>query len=215
MANGTRAGVVLAGGYSTRFGAREKALAKLDGQSLLAHAVDGLAPVVDGVIVNCRRDQATEFRTVLKSTTADVAFVCDPTPGRGPAAGLATALAAVAAPNVALVACDMPFIDATFLDWLFEAMGDAAGAVPHVENNPQPTHAVFATERTRRAARDAVTNGSGSLRDVLEQLDTVEIPDSRVLEETSKESFTDINTPAALETGITIDDGVRRHDRPN
>lgn len=193
-----RAGVVLAGGYSTRFGVCEKALVTLEGRALLAHTVDGLSRAVDGVVVNCRRDQLSAFRPVVESTSADVAFVCDPTPDRGPAAGLATALAAVSAPRAAVVACDMPFVDAAFLDWLFESMAGAAGAVPHVDGIPQPTHAVFATEQARRAARDAVTNGSGSLRDVLDRLDAVEVPESRVLERTSRESFTDINTPLAL-----------------
>lgn len=192
-----RAGVVLAGGYSARFGVCEKALVTLEGRALLAHTVDGLSRAVDGVVVNCRRDQLSAFRPVVEPLSADVAFVCDPTPDRGPAAGLATALAAVSAPRAAVVACDMPFVDAAVLDWLFESMV-GAGAVPHVDGTPQPTHAVFATDHARRAARDAVTNGSGSLRDVLDRLDAVEVPESRVLELTSRGSFTDINTPLAL-----------------
>lgn len=103
----------------------------------------------------------------------------------------------MAAPLVAVVACDMPFVDAAFLEWLFEEeMNDADGAVPYVNGVPQPTHPVFATEPPRRAADDAVRNASGSLRDILDRLDTVEISESRVVEKTSKRSFVDINTPA-------------------
>lgn len=199
MATPHRAGIVLAGGYSTRFGTQEKALANLDGKPLLAHAVTGIAPAVDGVLVNCRQEQVPRFRDALASVSADVAFVCDPEPDRGPAAGLATACDAVDAPHIAVVACDMPFVDAAFLDWLFGERDDADGVVPCVDGTPQPTHAVFATKPTRRATDDVVRNASGSLRDVLERLDIVEIPESCVVEKTAKTSFVDINTPEDLE----------------
>lgn len=198
MGSQQRAGVVLAGGYSTRFGEQEKALADLDGRPLLAHVVTGVAPAVDSMLVNCRRDQLQDFQRALASTGPDVEFACDPEPDSGPAAGLRTALDSVTTPLVAVVACDVPFVDATFLDWLFEEMNDADGVVPYVDGAPQPTHAVFATEPTRRAASDAIENASGSLRDVLDRLDLVRIPEARVVGVTAKSSFVDINTPAEL-----------------
>ena len=193
-----RAGIVLAGGYSTRFGEREKALAELAGEPLLAHAVTGVAPAVERVLVNCRRDQLGDFTDALASTPTAVEFVCDPEPDAGPAAGLRTALGTVAEPTVAVVACDMPFVDAALLDWLFEERNGTDAVVPYVDGAPQPTHAVFATEPTRRAADDAVRHASGSLRDVLDRLDYVEIPESRVIEKTDITSFADVNTPAEL-----------------
>lgn len=198
MSSQQRVGVVLAGGYSTRFGEQEKALAELDGHPLLAHVVTGVAPVVDRMLVNCRRDQRADFESALGSTAIDVEFVCDPQPDSGPAAGLWTALETVPEPAVAVVACDMPFVDASFLDWLFEQMDGAEGSVPYVDGVPQPTHAVFATEPTRRAAGDAVRTASGSLRGVLDRLDLVEVPESRVVEQTTKTCFVDIDTPADL-----------------
>lgn len=197
-ATDVRAGLVLAGGHSTRFGDREKALAELDGRPLLGHAVDGLAPVADGVVVNCRREQVAAFRPVLRSASVDVAVAPDPVPGRGPAAGLAAGLSAVSAARVAVVACDTPFVDAAFLDYLFDQVADSDGAVPRVDDHRQPTHAVFRTGPARRAARASVADGDGSLRDVLDRLDVRVVPESEVLARTSRRSFTDVNTPAAL-----------------
>ncbi|WP_136718284.1 molybdenum cofactor guanylyltransferase [Halorientalis salina] len=207
MGSKQRVGVVLAGGYSTRFGEQEKALADLNGRALLAHVVTGVAPAVDRVLVNCRRDQLEDFQRALASTATDVEFVCDPEPDKGPAAGLRTALDAVSEPMVAVVACDMPFVDAAFLDWLFEEVNGADGAVPYVDGAPQPTHSVFATEPTRRAANDAVRNASGSLRDVLDRLDLVEIPEYRVVGKAAKTAFTDVNTPEEL-PALMADDGA-------
>jgi molybdopterin-guanine dinucleotide biosynthesis protein A len=192
-------GVLLAGGYGTRFGDGEKALADLDGSPLLGHVLDGLEPAVDGIVINCRADQRAAFQSVLGGHGGDIVFVCDPTPDRGPAAGLATALKTVAAPAVALVGCDMPYVDPSFLTWLFEQLGeDTGGVVPMVDGHPQPLHAVYRTASTRQAAREAVATGSGSLREVLDILEPRRLPETEVLERTSHRTFRDINTQADL-----------------
>jgi len=177
------------------------------------HVVTRVDPTVDRILINCRRDQQADFESALDSTTADVEFVCDPVPDSGPAAGLRTALETVSEPVVAVVACDMPFLDSSFLDWLFEKMDGADGTVPYVDGTPQPTHAVFTTEPTRRAADDAVRTASGSLRDILDRLDLGEILESRVLEQTNKTTFVDINTPADLVAWTDTDSApLRRMD---
>ena len=72
-------GVVLAGGQSTRFGS-DKALAELDGQSLLERAIAALGQHCDEVIVAGR-------------TSAPVETIADwPAPGAGPLGGIAAAL---------------------------------------------------------------------------------------------------------------------------
>lgn len=72
-------GAVLAGGRSSRFGS-DKALARLDGRTLLDHAVARLGQWCGAVIVIGRE-------------TAPVATVADwPAPGMGPLGGIAGAL---------------------------------------------------------------------------------------------------------------------------
>ncbi len=72
-------GAVLAGGGSTRFGS-DKALALLDGRTLLARATDTLAVFSDTVVVVGR-------------TIASAACLPDwPEPGLGPLGGIAAAL---------------------------------------------------------------------------------------------------------------------------
>lgn len=193
-----RAGVVLAGGRSTRFGPREKALADLDGRPLLAHVVAGLAPAVDDVVVNCRRDQVGPFRDALAAVPTDVAFAVDPVPDRGPAAGLATALATVSAPVAAVAACDRPFVEPALFDALFDGLGDRAAAVPRVDGHRQPTTAVYRTGPARRAARAALDHGDGSLRDAVDRLDAAVVEASASLPCADRRWFRDLNTPAAL-----------------
>jgi molybdopterin-guanine dinucleotide biosynthesis protein A len=195
---GDRAGLVLAGGYSRRFGDREKLLATLDGRPLVAHAVAGLAPAVDGVVVNCRHEQVPGFRDALAAVAASVAVAPDPEPDRGPAAGLVAGLSPVAAPWVAVVTGDAPFVDAAFLDFLFDRAAAREGAVPHLGGHPQVGHAVYRTEAARRAAVEAVTADEGSLRSVADRLDVATVGERSVLERTARRTFRDVNTPADL-----------------
>ncbi len=72
-------GAVLAGGQSSRFGS-DKALAELDGRTLIARAVDALSASCDHVIVVGR-------------DTAPAPTIPDwPQPGMGPLGGIAAAL---------------------------------------------------------------------------------------------------------------------------
>lgn len=73
-------GVVLAGGASRRFG-KDKALALIDGRTLLDHALAALAQQVDALAVSGR------------TWPAVASFADAPAPGLGPAGGLAGALA--------------------------------------------------------------------------------------------------------------------------
>ena len=77
-----RTGIVLAGGRSERFPTVDKALAPLDGEPLVHHAAATLAPVVDDLVVNCRRDQREAFAEALAEF--DPAFAIDAVPDRGP-----------------------------------------------------------------------------------------------------------------------------------
>lgn len=72
-------GAVLAGGQSTRFGS-DKALAELDGRTLLARAVETLEGLCDAVVVVGRAEAPAP-------TLPDW-----PQPGMGPLAGVAAAL---------------------------------------------------------------------------------------------------------------------------
>src|SRR5580765_5074452 len=106
------AGVVLAGGRSTRMGAPKAAL-EWHGSTLLYRAAALLARVVDGpvVVVAAPGQQLPEL-------PAGVPVVEDPVEGLGPMRGIATGLAAVAdlAPAAFVCATDMPFLHPAFVN---------------------------------------------------------------------------------------------------
>lgn len=196
MTDATRAGLVLAGGRSRRFGESDKATATVGGQSLLRRAATGLAPAVDQLVISCRADQCEQFRDLLAGVDPRPTLVTDPVDDRGPLAGLVAGAAAVEAPYLAVVAGDQPFVAPRTVTRLFERFdGDTEpfGVLATVDGDPDPTHAVYRTAAVRRAGRELLASDTRSLRalvDALGRVEGVSVPDGG-----APPTF-DVDTPA-------------------
>lgn len=197
-----RAGVVLAGGFSRRFGDSDKALVELDGTPLLCHVVERVGAVVDTVHVNCRAPQRDRFERALSTAAVDarVAFAVDPVPDEGPLAGLATALEGVETAYVAVVACDMPRVEPAVLSALFERAAGADGAVPRQPDGTlQPAQAVYRVAAMRTAARSALDVGDRRLVGALESLDLQIVEPGEFECRSWADSLQDVNTREDLQ----------------
>jgi molybdopterin-guanine dinucleotide biosynthesis protein A len=194
-----RTGVVLAGGYSTRFGDRDKALAAIDGDPMLVRVVRRLASVVDEVVVSCRADQHEEFEREIDGLAAPtpVRFVHDSTPDMGPLAGIKNAFEGTESEITAVVACDMPWVDPAFLSALFDRVGDAEALVPeHPDGHLQPTQAVYRTAAMRQVAGDQLAAGNRSVHRALDQLDMTVLSAATVADLSDTTTLRDVNTVA-------------------
>lgn len=204
------AGVVVAGGHSERFGDEEKALATLDGRPMLRHVAAALSERTDRLVVNCRRDQRDAFAAALDGL--DPQFAVDPTPGRGPVAGLRTALRTSGARRAVVAACDLPRLDPAGVDCLvdvFEANPRTDAAIPVVDGHRRPLCAAYAVEPTVEACTTALRYGAGSdpggtgrrdaaLRSVSSRLSTTTLSERRLRERVDPATFRSVDTPAAL-----------------
>lgn len=190
----TRAGVVLAGGYATRFGDGDKTLAELDGKPLVAHAIDALEPVVDDVLLSCRDEQIPSFEAVVP----DVHFRPDPAPDEGPLAGLATALDGLDAEQVAVTTADKPCVPTDLYRHFFEQL-DGDGIVIRSDGILQPAPAVFESAALRSVVRKHRREGRARLRPVLAALDLTIVTDASVRERWGDRVFADVNTIADLD----------------
>lgn len=189
----SRAGVVLAGGRSRRFGPTDKALAPVGGRPMLRRVVERVRGVADAVVVNCRPDQRDRFAAALDGVP-DVRFAVDP-PERvdgGPVAGLRTALDAVRTPSAAVTACDMPRLPPSLLRVLFERAAGRAGVVPHDGERRRPLCGVYRVPDARVACESVGPNGS--LRAVLDHLDPVVVPRVTVREHAPTAALESVDT---------------------
>jgi molybdopterin-guanine dinucleotide biosynthesis protein A len=185
-------GLLLAGGRSSRFGS-DKALAVVDGQTLLARAEACLRVVCDGPIFVASGDGVSR-PGVGDGQVADL--IADAGPLSAIAAGLTALAAAGHDGGVAVLAVDHPYPSPALLELL--AQGGAGRVDCHmarVNGRDQPLQAVWDTQAAV-AASEAVRAGE---RSVLRFLATREV---QVVDEFW-----------LVESGINLD-ALRDVDRP-
>ena len=117
--------------------------------------------------------------------------VPDRFPGQGPLAGIEAALGATTVEWNLVVACDMPSLDVSVLETLFEAGGDCA--VPsYSDGRVEPLCAVFHA-RCHAAILEALESGVRKVTEALGRLKLKRVPVD------TADSFANLNTPEDLE----------------
>ena len=136
---GNTAGIVLAGGRSTRLG-RDKASEILLERSLLQRVVERLDGLVDEIVVV--KAQGQELPATVTGTPVRV--VEDTYPGTGPLGGIYTGLVATEATATIAVACDMPLLQRELLSELLRLLPGHDLVAPIKESLPEPLCTAYA-----------------------------------------------------------------------
>jgi molybdenum cofactor guanylyltransferase len=137
------AGVVLAGGRSSRMGTPKAAL-EWHGSTLLRRTVGILARATGGPVVVVRAPGQE-----LPALPPEVEIISDPREGKGPVQGLAAGLGALAGrADVAFVSStDMPFLHPAFVRRVLRAVYEGADVgLPVARGYPQPLAAAYRTK---------------------------------------------------------------------
>jgi molybdopterin-guanine dinucleotide biosynthesis protein A len=193
-----RSGVVVAGGRSTRFGEADKAVADLAGTPMIRRVADRLLDVCDELVVNCRRDQRAAVETAMDGHSLPVRYALDPEADRGPMAGIMVGLREARGAYAAVVACDMPFVDVGFLDYLFDRAAGHDAAVPRPDEWYQTTQAVYRAEAMADACGRALERGDSKILAPLDELDWVAVDDDRTRAAAEAGTFRNVNTVEEL-----------------
>ncbi len=144
------AGVVLAGGRSSRMGTPKAAL-EWHGSTLLRRTVGILARATGGPVVVVRAQGQD-----LPPLPPDIEIITDPREGKGPVQGLAAGLGALMdRADVAFVSStDMPFLHPAFVRRVLRAVHEGADVgLPVARGYPQPLAAAYRTKLAPVAER--------------------------------------------------------------
>ena len=143
--------IIQAGGESRRMG-RDKALLPFLGQPLIARVIQRIQPVADEIIVTTNRPQEFQF--------LDCPLAPDIIPGRGALGGIYTALMAATQPLVAIIACDMPFVNPGLLDAQRTALlaRSADLVIPRYDDQLEPLPPVYDRESCLPFVYEAIQN---------------------------------------------------------
>lgn len=130
-------GVILAGGMNMRFGGRNKALAEIDGKTILDRTLAAFGDLFPETMV--------VTNTPLAHLSCSNLLVTDIISLRTPLAGLHAALNYAKSPYIFVTACDTPFLSTALIEAVLANM-DAKHdiVVPDAANGLQPLCAVYA-----------------------------------------------------------------------
>ncbi len=190
--------VIQAGGESLRMGT-DKALLPFLGQPLIMRPINRLAQLADELLVTS--NQPDNFRFLGLTPLPDIL------PGLGALGGLFTALKVARYPNVAVVACDMPFaslaIFALELAVLHETGADAV--IPRTEAGTEPFHAIYRRETCLAHIQAALEAGKRRVDAWFSQV-TIRYLEPAEYEpyDPDKLAFLNINTPEELKDAEKI-----------
>ena len=140
---------VQAGGASSRMG-EDKALKPFLGRPLIRRVVDRLHPIADELIVTTNHPDDYSF--------LNFRLFSDIKPDRGALGGLYTAIASATHPQVAVVACDMPFASTKLIEGMSRLMfqHEADVVIAKSEGGYEPLHALYRRETCLPAIESAI-----------------------------------------------------------
>jgi molybdopterin-guanine dinucleotide biosynthesis protein A len=199
-----RSAIVLAGGFSSRFG-QDKGVLELADKPLIKHVVDAVSSVVDEtIIVANSQERVTQYTKVM---TAGVQFVVDVCESRSPLIGALTGFGSAHGKYSLLLPFDTPFVSKEVVSLLFELCRNKSAAIPRWPNEYiEPLHAVYQTEPALEAAKTAVAEGKLNVRAMIEKLRGVRYVSTLVIQQLDPElrTFFNINTPADLKKAAVL-----------
>ena len=128
---------------------------------------------------------------------ADIQFVADAQPSRGPLSGIVAALSQIKTQHLLALAIDMPFMTKDYLRDLCQRTRPSCGVVPVIEDRFEPLAAIY----PRAACDDAIAALSGndfSLQSVVRKLIVARKLQPTQVSEEEKAFFRNLNEPADL-----------------
>jgi len=132
---------------------QDKGILPFLGKPMIQRVMERLSFLVDEVIVTTNNPEAYGF--------LHVSLYPDVFPSSGVLSGLYTALVNASHPLVAVVACDLPFANASLLalcrDILLDSNADAV--IPATEHGLEPLHAVYRRKTCLPLVKTALEDG--------------------------------------------------------
>lgn len=189
------AGVILAGGRSSRMGVPRKALLELGGQPIIKHVIEKLAPHLDPLLLSCEGETSDFDRyglTIVPDLLPDY---------RGPLTGLYSALQLLCDEGhdagLVLCPCDAPFMPENLVEVLLNADQARQKKVIAIsyEGALQPTFSLWQSHHLPAIREAVVEQGRGGLKHLLMSLphELVEWPTGK------PPPFYNVNTPDELD----------------
>lgn len=193
-----KSAVVLAGGFSKRFG-QDKGLLELAGKPLILHILDKVSTVVDEVlVVVSSKSQEKAYTCFLKQKAK---IVIDKYETQNPLVGALTGFEKAQGKYSLLLPCDTPFVSSQIASFLLELCVNKDAVIPRWPNGHiEPLQAVYYTKSALNVADKALEDKKQNMHSMIASLKKVRYVSTLVLKQIDPKltTFFNINTPKDL-----------------
>jgi molybdopterin-guanine dinucleotide biosynthesis protein A len=193
-----RSAVVLAGGFSRRFG-KDKGLLPLVNKPLVKHVLDAISPLVDEeLVVVSSQTQAENYK---EATGSNVRVLVDSKNVQSPLVGASTGFKEANGQYSLLLPCDVPFVSTDVVNLLFELCISRNATIPRWPNGYiEPLQAVYCTKQACKAAEKALGEKRLNMQSMVDMLTCVRYVSTLVLRQLDGElrTFFNVNAPLDL-----------------
>lgn len=194
-----RVAVVVAGGFSERFGSADKAVAPIGDTAMIGVVLDRLEKAVDHIVINVRHSQRQAIEAVIEDVTVPVSFAIDPAPDRGPTYGLYIALGQLppSTESIFAVGVDMPWLDPAVVSHLFTRLEstDVDAVVPRrPDGSLEVLHGTYRPAPLRVACKHVLGEEYTGLLHTLKRLTVTYVEDEELEDIGQLRTFEDVNT---------------------
>ena len=193
-----KSAVILAGGFSRRFG-QDKGLLPLANKPLIEHVLDTIDKIVDEkIVVVSSKTQAENYTKVLDSK---VKVFIDDDNVQSPLVGALKGFKEASNEYALLLPCDTPLLSKDVLSLLLDLCPNKNAVIPRWPNGYiEPLQAVYCTKPALEAAKKALSEGKMNMQSMVDKLRGVRYISTLVLRQLDPElkSFFNVNTPMDL-----------------
>jgi molybdopterin-guanine dinucleotide biosynthesis protein A len=193
---------IQAGGESRRMG-QDKALLPFLGQPLIVRALNRVAGIADELLITANQPENYRFLGLTP--------IPDRQPGAGALGGLYTALDAAHHLAVAVVGCDMPFVNPLLLVIELQLLNETGAdlVIPHGADGLEPFHAVYRRETCLPHVQRALGAGLRRVDAWFPQVKVHELaPEDIRPYDPLGLAFLNVNTPEELKHAEALAGGV-------
>jgi len=183
--------VVLAGGFSKRFG-QDKGLVELAGKPLVLHVLDRMFGVVNEtlVVVSSNRQKVAFERSLGQRARV----IIDKREEKSPLIGALTGFEFVQGEYSLVLPCDTPFVSSNIASLLLNLCINRSAVIPRWPNGYiEPLQAAYHTRSALAAARTALEQGKLDLRSMIACLRGVRYVSTMVLQQLDPKLLTFFN----------------------
>ena len=177
----------------------DKGLVLFRGQPLIQRVIDRVKKTADELLVTTNSPENYSFLGIPLHE--------DILPNRGALGGLYTALYSASNPLVAVLACDMPFINVSLLEYEVDQMMDVSIdlTIPQTSAGVEPFFAIYRRKTCLPSVRSALEAGLWRVDSWFDDVAKLVIPSDQLRNfDPDLLSFINVNTPDELERAEQI-----------